>query len=268
MENNEKSVKNGSVEDLKFDDKNFNLHSEFGLGAIEKSLRKNGAGRSILVDMDNNIIAGNGVTEAAINAGITKTKVVEVTGDELVVVKRTDLKLDSKQGREMALADNATAAADLNWDFETLKKVTEQYDLNVSDYGLEIKDDSEEENPYTMKVESPVYEAKGEQPEINELFDNTKTETLKADIKNANLPKDIEAFLFLAAERHTVFNFAKIAEYYCHAPKEVQELFEDSALVIIDFNKAIADGYVRLREEVRELMLNEVGKELEQYDEK
>lgn len=55
MENNEKSVKNGSVEDLKFDDKNFNLHSEFGLGAIEKSLRKNGAGRSILVDMDNTL---------------------------------------------------------------------------------------------------------------------------------------------------------------------------------------------------------------------
>lgn len=84
------------------------------MSRLEKSLRQNGAGRSILVDKDDNIIAGNGIVEAAVNAGITKTKVVEVTGDELVVVKRTDLELDSKAGREMALADNATACFKTN----------------------------------------------------------------------------------------------------------------------------------------------------------
>lgn len=109
------------IKDLKFDNKNFNRHTEFGMGLLEKSLNKFGAGRSILVDKDNNIIAGNGIVEAAANAGLTKTKVVETTGDELVVVKRTDVALDSAQGREMALADNATAQADLEWDEENLK---------------------------------------------------------------------------------------------------------------------------------------------------
>lgn len=125
-----------SIEKLKFDKKNFNKHTEFGMSLLEKSLRQNGAGRSILVDKDDNIIAGNGIVEAAVNAGITKTKVVEVTGDELVVVKRTDLELDSKAGREMALADNATAAVDLAWDFDELQKAVDEFELKPDDWGV------------------------------------------------------------------------------------------------------------------------------------
>lgn len=109
-----------TIEELKFDKKNFNKHTAKGMGLLEKSLQQFGAGRSILVDKDNNIIAGNGIVEAAASAGITKTRVVETTGDELVVVKRNDVELDSLQGREMALADNATAAADLDWDYDNI----------------------------------------------------------------------------------------------------------------------------------------------------
>ena len=134
----DKDRTNGNIDQLKFDDKNFNKHTEYGMSLLEKSLRENGAGRSILVDKDDNIIAGNGIVEAAINAGISKTRIVEVTGDELVVVKRTDLELDSKQGREMALADNATAAADLAWDEEKLEEAAEKWDLVPEDWGLEL----------------------------------------------------------------------------------------------------------------------------------
>lgn len=129
-------AKNSTIEELKFDNKNFNKHTEFGMSLLEKSLRQNGAGRSILVDKDNNIIAGNGIVEAAQNAGITKTKVIEVQGDELVVVKRTDLALDSKQGREMALADNATAAADLSWDYEELQRAINDFDIDIESFGV------------------------------------------------------------------------------------------------------------------------------------
>ena len=110
----------GQISELKFDDKNFNKHTQRGMGLLEKSLNDYGAGRSILVDKDNNIIAGNGIVEAAQNAGITKTKIVETDGTELVVVRRKDVALNSEQGRGMALADNATAAADLEWDKDTL----------------------------------------------------------------------------------------------------------------------------------------------------
>lgn len=131
-------AKQSTIEELKFDTKNFNKHTEFGMSLLEKSLRQNGAGRSILVDKDNNIIAGNGIVEAAQNAGITKTKVIEVQGDELVVVKRTDLALDSKQGREMALADNATAAADLSWDYEQLEQAAKDFNLETGDWGVNV----------------------------------------------------------------------------------------------------------------------------------
>lgn len=109
-----------NIADLKFDDKNFNKHTEYGMSLLEKSLRDNGAGRSILIDKDNNIIAGNGIVEAAGSVGLEKVKIVETSGDEIIAVKRTDIALDSEQGRTMALADNATAAADLAWDTDNL----------------------------------------------------------------------------------------------------------------------------------------------------
>ena len=137
---NKKQDKQGDIEQLKFDDKNFNKHTEYGMGLLEKSLRENGAGRSILVDKDDNIIAGNGIVEAAINAGIKKTRVVEVTGDELVVVKRTDLELDSKKGRQMAFADNATAAADLSWDEERIGEAADEWGLVPEDWGVVLPD--------------------------------------------------------------------------------------------------------------------------------
>ena len=109
------------ISDLKFDDKNFNKHTEYGMGLLEKSLQEFGAGRSILVDKNNRVIAGNGILEAAGQAGIEDIKVIETVGDELVVVKRTDIDLDSKKGREMAYADNQTGAVDLAWDEDTLR---------------------------------------------------------------------------------------------------------------------------------------------------
>ena len=69
------------IDELKFDDKNFNKHTEFGMGLLEKSLRENGAGRSILIDKDNNIIAGNGIIEAAGSVGLENIKVVEISND-------------------------------------------------------------------------------------------------------------------------------------------------------------------------------------------
>lgn len=126
------------ISDLKFDDKNFNKHTEFGMGLLEKSLKQFGAGRSILIDKDNNIIAGNGIVEAAGQAGLEKVKIIETTGEEIVAVKRTDVSLNSTQGREMALADNATAAADLEWDEDTIGEFFEPEDLAKWDANVDL----------------------------------------------------------------------------------------------------------------------------------
>lgn len=124
-----------TIADLRFDDKNFNRHTSYGMGLLEKSLGENGAGRSILIDKDNNIIAGNGIVEAAGSVGLEKVRIVETSGDEIIAVKRTDVALDSREGRKMALADNATAAADLDWDVETVKEQSEKWDLDLNDWG-------------------------------------------------------------------------------------------------------------------------------------
>lgn len=101
-----------------------------------------------------------------------------------------------------------------------------------------------------MKTNIPQYEIKGETPELNELVDVSKTNELLRRIKESNVSEEEKRFLRLGAYRHLCFNYVKIAEYYVQADKEMQELMEDSALVIIDFEDAIAKGYVQLSEQV------------------
>lgn len=136
-------ARKGSISDLTFDDKNFNKHTQFGMTLLEKSLRKNGAGRSVVVDKNNRIIGGNGIVETAGNIGLENTIVVETTGDELVVVKRTDVDLDTLQGREMALADNATAAADLDWNMDLIREAEKNLGLDAGEWGLPEIDDTD-----------------------------------------------------------------------------------------------------------------------------
>ena len=131
-------IKESKFSDLVFDDKNFNKHTEYGMSLIEKSIRNNGAGRSILIDKNNRIIAGNGVTEIAGQIGLDDVQIVETDGTKIIAVKRTDIDLDSKQGREMALADNATASVDLAWDEEQIQFAEEEFGMVAEEWGVEI----------------------------------------------------------------------------------------------------------------------------------
>ena len=110
---------------------------------------------------------------------------------------------------------------------------------------------------YTKKVDIPTYEPKGDKPEVTELYNDSRTFELVANIKDSNLPQAEKDFLMLAAGRHTVLNFESIANYYAHSSKECQELMEDSALVIIDFEKALELGYVTLSEKISEQYLKD-----------
>jgi hypothetical protein len=127
------------------------------------------------------------------------------------------------------------------------------------DLGLNI--DKLNENPYTDKIEAPKYEASNEKPEIKDLFDMSKTNKLIKKIKDSDIEKSEKDFLIKAAQRHIVFDYSKIADFYVHSNKEVQELMEDSALIIIDFDDAIRQGYVRLNSEITDQYLEEYGSE-------
>jgi len=83
--------------------------------------------------------------------------------------------------------------------------------------------------------------------------DRTKATSLRNDIYKANLPKNLEEFLLTAAARHLVFNYGKIAEFYPHQEPEVQRLMEQSVLIIIDANDAIANGYATFKQTINDL---------------
>ena len=115
-----------SIADLKFDHKNARKRTDSSRTLIQESLQRYGAARSIVIDEDNRILAGNGTIEAAKALGLDKLKVIEAAGDEIIAVKRTGLSEHEKVG--LALADNR--AAELSeWDAEMLHQLSEEHDL-------------------------------------------------------------------------------------------------------------------------------------------
>lgn len=139
----EEKVKQTKIDELIPDDKNFNKGTEYGNSLIEKSLRKFGAGRSILIDKNNRIIAGNKTIENASAIGLDDVIVVETDGKKIVAVKRTDIDLDSKEGRELALADNQTSAVNFSIDEDVLKDVSDELEIDLGEWGITF---DEEEN--------------------------------------------------------------------------------------------------------------------------
>jgi hypothetical protein len=125
-----------------------------------------------------------------------------------------------------------------------------------------FKNEKEQNSKYTKSVGSPLYEPKNKKPHILELCNKTKTDALISKIEKSSVSELEKKFLLEAAKRHSVFHYEKIADYYAHSNKEMQELMEDSALVIIDFESAIEKGFVKLSKEMKEQYLEHYnGKE-------
>ena len=131
------------------------------------------------------------------------------------------------------------------WNRENL----EEWGFDTSGFADEIED---EESNYTNKIESPNYEPSEDKPNLSELFNDEKTNELIEKIDSSSLDKKEKDFLKLAAFRHTVFNYQSIADFYANSNEETQRLMEQSALILIDFDKAIENGYVKLSDEVAE----------------
>lgn len=123
---------------ITYDRRNYKKHDERNKRVIKKSLEECGAGRSILVDAQGEIIAGNGVFEQADKLGIP-VKVVETNGKELVVVKRTDLKTEDEKRRKLALMDNSASMLGefdldaIGADFDTMSGELEAMGVDVDE---------------------------------------------------------------------------------------------------------------------------------------
>ena len=115
-----------SINQLQSDHKNARRRTDRSASLIKESLQRYGAARSIVIDEDNRILAGNGTVEGAKAAGIKNVRIIETNGDEIIAVKRTGLTEEEKVG--LALADNRTA--DLSeWDQEMLHRLSEEHEI-------------------------------------------------------------------------------------------------------------------------------------------
>ena len=154
------------------------------------------------------------------------------------------------------------------WDEDKLAEIfaelnTVGYDATVTGYDEdaiaallgEIKAQEETANEYSQKIDPVQYEVTGDAPEVWELYSDTKYRELIMDIESdGSISEEEREFLKLAATRHIVFNYRNIAEYYAAAGHAMQGLMEDSALVIIDFDDAVKNGYAKIRGLIDEMM--------------
>lgn len=127
----------------------------------------------------------------------------------------------------------------------------------MSLFDVERKKPMGDDFKYSRAIKIPQYVPNSESPLLESLIDFTKYTELIRNIQNSKVTPEQKSFLKYAAARHLVFNYALIADYYAHADKEMQELMEQSALVILDIDDAIANGYVKLTKKMNQLIQEE-----------
>ena len=167
--------------------------------------------------------------------------------------------LEGAKADAYLIADNRLQD-ETDWDKdllgEMLRELKDEIDLKLTGFDeRELKKLLElDAESYTKKITTPHYEITGDCPPLEALCDDGKTLHLIGKIRDSGLTDAEKDFLIKAAQRHLVFHYGKIAEYYAHADVEMQELMEESALVIIDYESAIERGYFELSAGVAEML--------------
>ena len=214
-------------------------------------------------------------------AGHTRLEAAKLLGLESVPVRLLDI--SEADAHALALADNklgelvdwsddvdkllaemkleGVAVEGLGWSEEELAELMQGLEPGNGVDGVDGADGADAGNAFSLKIDPPVYTVKGEKPSVGEMLDTSKSEQLIGEIEAAGLPAEVDRFLRAAAARHNVFDYGKIAEFYAHAPAETQELMERSALVIVDFDKAIEGGFVKLSQRLADIYDVQVASE-------
>lgn len=175
-----------NIESLVPDNKNFNKGTEYGDRLMDESLRKFGLARSIVIDKNNRIIAGNKTAEKAADIGFTDVLVVEVDGNQLVAVKRKDIDLDSAKGRELAIADNATSKANLAWDESMIEEVSQQWGFEPQDWGIDVfqqEEPEQEEQSGKKEISTRLIVECGDVTKLSLLFSELQDRGFSVELK-------------------------------------------------------------------------------------
>lgn len=215
---------------------------------------RRGADASVAASLDANGWYGAIIAQQSsrlILAGHTRRRVLSASGQKRGPVLWVDC--DDETATRILLADNRTAEL-ATWDSAALADLlgeipdlagtgydAKAFDALVRDLAGPVPDEK-----YAREANAPHYEPSGTQPDVSEMYDQTRTNDLIAAVEASEVASPLKEFLLAAAGRHTVFRYDKIADYYADASPAEQRLMEDSALVIIDLDDAIRLGYAKL----------------------
>ena len=231
---------------------------------VAASIKEFGFKVPIVIDKDNVVVTGHTRLLASKKLGLQEVPCV--IADDLSPAQIKAFRIADNKVSEYAQWDGDMLKVELE-ELEEMNFDLDSVSIDFSDFdmGLDLEDTEEgqeqEENIYTKEINIPQYEITGKCPKLEELVNEEKTKSLIERIEKSDIPNDIKEFLIKASYRHLAFNYQNVAEYYAHADKEVQELMEESALVIIDYNDAIRNGYVQIKEAINEMIEEGVNNE-------
>lgn len=225
-------------------------HSDKDVNLIVESIKRNGWGDAMTVCPETmEVLSGNGRLLAGRKLGLKKLPVVYAPKG-----------LTERQKADLVISANKLV--EVSGYNENLGELMTEFGFGFEEFGMEaeeIKAEEEKDTIYETKIKTPVYEITGEEPKLEELVNTEKADKLIAEINNSPMPEAIKKFLKLTATRLYEFNYAKIAEYYAHQDTPLQDLMEKQALVIIDYEKAVENGFVELSKTID--MLVDMGKD-------
>lgn len=200
------------------------------------------------------IIAGNQRYKAAQEVGLKEVPTILLHG------------LTEAKEKEIVIRDNVQNG---KWDYDILASGAWGEVEELTDWGVEMNfladtDDfggnekepegQKDETVYSRSIEAPIYQITGSQPDESECVDFSKVNKLIEEIDNSNISNKQKEMLRICAYRHAVINFANMAEYYAHQDKEMQNLMENNALVVVDFDKAIENGFIDMTEKLLKII--------------
>ena len=207
---------------------------------LKASVKKFGLVDPIIINQNGNVVVG----------GHQRLKICKEL--KHVEIDCVVLDLTKEQERELNIRLNKSGG---EFDMDILAN---EFDVeNLVDWGfkhveLGLNIDKIDEN-YTRKIKTPHYEPRNIKPELSKLVDERKQKELLKKIQKSNVDKETKDFLIKASQRHLVFNYSNIADFYAHSDSETKELMEQSALVIIDFDSAIKNGFVEMSNDLKNL---------------
>ncbi|MDD5651172.1 MAG: hypothetical protein PHF86_12285 [Candidatus Nanoarchaeia archaeon] len=249
---------------------------------LKRSIQKFGYVDLIICNKDLKVIAGH-----------QRIPVLKELGYKVVDVVQVDIGEYDEKALNIALNK-----IDGSWDFEKLESLLDDIKINSPElFNFTGFDDAEFEKvikefetsnnnnssnggentstegadketvdqikSYTEKIKAPIYEPKMENPpDLKDCINIDKCMKLIEKIKSKNFDKDLESFLIFSAYRFIVFHYENIAELYCHQDKNIQEVMEELALIIIDLNKAIEHGLTEFADSIYKNNLKNEGEEI------